>query len=185
MQSQTLVRRENRLFSTKHGQIHILNHVGTVPSYGELPAQLVEVDDQRVRPPSQHQAHGRSRDHLPGSQRDQSVDAAPRVATVAALRAGTSTLLVVDTPRVPWFSRRFERATREEPVEVVERNRYGGFDANPLTHTGNQTVWQGPTLDLLMATWLTRWESDIEDFRIVDYQHNWGVILYQTDRELD
>ncbi|HEX2071316.1 MAG TPA: hypothetical protein VHF90_06695 [Thermoleophilaceae bacterium] len=47
---ETLVRRENRLFETKHGQVHILNHVGTVPSYGELlPAQLVEVDDQRVR----------------------------------------------------------------------------------------------------------------------------------------
>jgi hypothetical protein len=47
---ETLVRRENRLFSTKHGQVHILNHVGTVPSYGELlPAQLVEVDDLRVR----------------------------------------------------------------------------------------------------------------------------------------
>ena len=47
---ETLVRRENRLFNTKHGQIHILNHVGKVPSYGELlPAQLVEVDDQRVR----------------------------------------------------------------------------------------------------------------------------------------
>jgi hypothetical protein len=47
---ETLVRRENRLFNTKHGQLHILNHVGTIPDYRDLlPAQLVEVDDQRVR----------------------------------------------------------------------------------------------------------------------------------------
>lgn len=47
---ETLVRRENCLFNTRHGQVHILNHVGKVPSYDELlPAQLVEVDDQRVR----------------------------------------------------------------------------------------------------------------------------------------
>ena len=47
---ETLVRREDRLFNTKHGQVHILNHVGTIPRYSDLlPAQLVEVDDQRVR----------------------------------------------------------------------------------------------------------------------------------------
>lgn len=47
---ETLVRREDGLFNTRHGQIHILNHVGTIPPYRDLmPAQLVEVDDQRVR----------------------------------------------------------------------------------------------------------------------------------------
>lgn len=47
---EALVRREDRLFNTKHGQVHILNHVGTVPSYLDLlPAQLVEVDGHRVQ----------------------------------------------------------------------------------------------------------------------------------------
>ncbi len=47
---ETLVRREDRLFNTKHGQVHILDHVGTVPRYRDLlPAQLVEVDGQRVQ----------------------------------------------------------------------------------------------------------------------------------------
>jgi hypothetical protein len=47
---ETLVRREDRLFSTKHGQVHILNNVGTIPAYPDLmPAQLIEVDDERVR----------------------------------------------------------------------------------------------------------------------------------------
>jgi hypothetical protein len=46
---ETLVRREDRLFDTTYGQVHILNQVGTVPAYRDLtPAQLVEVDDQRV-----------------------------------------------------------------------------------------------------------------------------------------
>lgn len=44
-----LVRRENRLFDTKHGPVHVLNVVGTVPPYSELlPGQLVEVDGERV-----------------------------------------------------------------------------------------------------------------------------------------
>lgn len=47
---ETLVRREDRLFNTQHGQIHILNNVGTVPPYRDLmPAQVVEVDDQCVQ----------------------------------------------------------------------------------------------------------------------------------------
>jgi predicted nucleotidyltransferase len=47
--AEALVRREDRLFDTKHGQLHILNQVGTVPAYGDLmPAQLIEVDGERV-----------------------------------------------------------------------------------------------------------------------------------------
>jgi hypothetical protein len=47
---EALVRREDRLFNTKHGQVHILHHVGTIPSYRELlPAQPIEVDGERVR----------------------------------------------------------------------------------------------------------------------------------------
>lgn len=45
-----LVRRVDRLFDTKHGPLHILNQVGTVPAYRELmPAELIEVDGERVR----------------------------------------------------------------------------------------------------------------------------------------
>ncbi len=44
------LRREDRLFDTKHGQVHILHHVGTIPPYNELmPAQPIEVDGERVR----------------------------------------------------------------------------------------------------------------------------------------
>jgi hypothetical protein len=47
---EVLVRREDRLFNTRHGQVHILNNVGTIPAYRDLmPAQLVEVDEERVR----------------------------------------------------------------------------------------------------------------------------------------
>lgn len=47
---EVLVRPEDRLFDTRHGQLHILNQVGTVPAYRDLiPAQLIEVDDQPVR----------------------------------------------------------------------------------------------------------------------------------------
>ncbi len=46
---EVLVRREDRLFDTKHGPLHILNRVGTVPAYPDLlPAQAIEVDGERV-----------------------------------------------------------------------------------------------------------------------------------------
>lgn len=46
---EVLVRRVDRLLDTKHGEVHILNQVGTVPAYGELmPAQPIEVDGERV-----------------------------------------------------------------------------------------------------------------------------------------
>ena len=50
LNQETLVRREDRLFNTKYGQVHVLNHVGTIPRYRDLlPARLVEVDNQRVQ----------------------------------------------------------------------------------------------------------------------------------------
>lgn len=68
---ETLVRREDRLFNTRHGQVHILNHVGTIPPYRDLmPAQLVEVDDQHVRVATKDQLRsmktgtGRAKDAL-------------------------------------------------------------------------------------------------------------------------
>lgn len=47
--TEVLVRRVDRLFNTRHGALHILNQVGTVPSYAELlPAQEVEIEGERV-----------------------------------------------------------------------------------------------------------------------------------------
>ena len=48
--AEVLARREDRLFETSLGRIHLLHKVGTVPSYSELaPGETVEVEGQRLR----------------------------------------------------------------------------------------------------------------------------------------
>jgi len=78
---ETLVRREDRLFNTKHGQVHILNHVGTIPRYRDLiPAQLIEVDGQRVQVATKHHLRamktgtGRTKDLLDLEELEQADD---------------------------------------------------------------------------------------------------------------
>jgi len=47
--TEVLVRRVDRLFNTRHGTLHILNQVGTVPPYAQLvPAQEVDIEGERV-----------------------------------------------------------------------------------------------------------------------------------------
>lgn len=48
--AEVLARREDRLFNTSLGRIHLLNRVGTVPRYSELaPAATVEIEGERIR----------------------------------------------------------------------------------------------------------------------------------------
>ncbi len=48
--AEVLARREDRLFKTSLGRIHVLNRVGTVPRYAELaPATTVEIEGERIR----------------------------------------------------------------------------------------------------------------------------------------
>jgi hypothetical protein len=68
---EVLVRRESRLFDTKHGPIHMLARIGTVPDYTDLlPGQALEVDGERVLVATLDQLRamktgtGRSKDRL-------------------------------------------------------------------------------------------------------------------------
>lgn len=48
--AEVLARREDRLFKTSLGRIHVLNRVGTVPRYAELaPATTVEIEGEHIR----------------------------------------------------------------------------------------------------------------------------------------
>ncbi len=48
--AEALIRREDRLFETSLGRIHLLNRVGTVPRYSELaPAATLEIEGERIR----------------------------------------------------------------------------------------------------------------------------------------
>lgn len=48
--AEVLVRREDWLFDSRLGRIHLLNRVGTVPRYADLlPAETYEVEGERVQ----------------------------------------------------------------------------------------------------------------------------------------